>query len=113
MRLLRFAILSAVIGIAVPTAFAGVQPDRKDQTDHGCAADMNTADCFGDPTTIYGGDFFQCSAKGSLNQGCWWIGEVPDANGVMRKRCVKIAFEGGCSCDSVKLTTKGLCVYYK
>ena len=36
-----------------------------------------------------------------------------DANGVMRKRCVKIAFEGGCSCDSVKLTTKGLCMYYK
>lgn len=94
-------------------AFAEIQ--YEDYEDASCGSMTSTNVCFSGPSgsTVYGGQYTACTAKGSFKEGCWTVVEVPKKDGQLVRQCGKVAYSASCSCESTKLKTDGTCTYYR
>ena len=99
-----------LLHVAFPAA-AVVQ--NVEYADSSCATDMTTNGCFSDPApTASGANYLTCTAKGTLNQGCYHLTEIT-VNGQKVWSCGKHENAGACSCDSATRKVSGSCTYYR
>ncbi|HYH06440.1 MAG TPA: hypothetical protein VEK11_05190 [Thermoanaerobaculia bacterium] len=116
MPLLLRAILAGVFLCLAASADANIM--FKDTTDHGCADDMSTDDCFGPTTTGSSGPIIlTCRAFGSAGQYCRACRERYFDNGQYAgyKVCAYVKESAYCKCQypgTDSCHNEGSCTYY-
>lgn len=87
-------------------------------TDHGCADDMNTDDCFGPTVTAASGPtILACQALSTAGQQCRTCKDKRSATGVDLgyKYCGYVKFNAYCKCNAENTSEcagEGSCAYY-
>lgn len=60
-----------------------------------------------------GGDYIQCTAKGSRGQGCWEVQTTYDPRTrSLVQSCGFVSHNAACACNYETFDTKGICSYY-